>query len=264
MDFLLAMSFDPAAARDYVRALDLAGIPRKLVAQDAATDAGDVFDAAKSQARVIGSSLLSFAQGVDAGVREAISDSALLAQLVANKHASAQAAPLDWYAKYVEVLQNVGWVMQAGAWSDYTTQGTGAEVHEKIIEVLSVALGPSATAAAIVKSAIDALAAMKEGGSWFTIFSRESQHANIARFQVGLVETGANDDVFVSLLACLIKANRGITQVLFFKLQKEQAAFSASSAKVSINRPSLIDLGPTIRKKVRAYQADYLSSILDL
>lgn len=258
------MSFDPVAARAYVQSVDLSGIPRGLVAQDAAADAGEVFDAAKSQAQLVGSSLLSFAQGVDAGVREAISDSALLAQLVANKHASGQTEPLEWYAKYVEVLQYVGWITQGLAWSDYTTKGTGAEVHERIIEVLAVALGPGVTAAALVKSAIAALAAMKDGGSWFTIFSRESQHANIARFQVGLVEAGPNDDVFVSLLACLIKAKKDITQVLFFKLRQEQASFSAGSATVSINRPSLADLGPTIRKKVRAYQQDYLSSILDL
>ena len=258
------MSLDTALARAYVKSLNLSGIPRGLVAQDAATEAIEAFDATKKQAQVVGSSLFSFAQGVDASVRTAISDSALLAQLVANKHASAQLAPVDWYAKYVEVLQNVGWVMQAGAWSDYTTHGVGALVHEKIIEVLTSTLGPSAAGTAIVKSAIDALAAMKQGGSWFTIFSRESQHARSARFQVGLVETGPNDDVFVSLLACVIEAKKTITQVLFFKFREEQASFSASSAKVSINRPALADLGSEIRAKVRAYQNDYMSSIHDL
>lgn len=251
-------------ARDYVKAIDLSGTPRSLVQQDAASETGEVFDAAKTQAQVVGSTLFSFAKGVTADVREAISDSALLAQLVANKHASSTNAPMDWYAKYVEVLQNVGWVMQANQWSDYTARGTGAEVHEKIVEVLTVALGPSAAATAIIKSAIGALAAMKSGSSWFTIFSRESQHASIARFQVGLVEVDEQADVFVSLLACLIRAKKTVTQVLFFKYRQELATFEANSTKVSINRPSLTDVGPAIRSKVRAYQNDYLSSIADL
>src|SRR5262245_41816926 len=119
------MSFDAAALREYVDSLDLSGTPRASSALEAVGEAGEVFDAAKSQAQVVGSTLYSFVQGVDANVREAISDSALLAQLVANKHASAQSAPIDWYTKYVEVLQNVGWVMQAGAWSDYSTHGVG-------------------------------------------------------------------------------------------------------------------------------------------
>lgn len=259
------MIFDPNAAREYVESVDLSGIARGLVTQDAASEAGEVFEATKNQAQVVGSSLFSFSKGVDANVRKAISDSALLAQLVANKATgSVQTAPLAWYGQYVKVLQNVGWVMQENAWSDYSNEGTGAEVHEKIVEVLSVALGPSVAAAAIVKSAIEALAAMKEGGSWFKIFSRESQHAEIARFQIGLVETGENDDVFVSLLACLIQAKKTITQVLFFKFRQEQASFQACSAKVSINNESLRALGPVIRNKVRAYQNDYLSTIADL
>lgn len=259
------MSFEPSSAHRYVQSIDLSGIPRGIVLQDVAAETSEVFDTAKKQARLAGSALFSFAQGVDASVRESISDSALLAQLVANKQVGAASGfPIEWYAKYVEVLQNIGWVMQESAWSDYTAQGTSAEVHEKIVEVLTVALGPGATAAAIIKSAIDVLAKMKDGGSWFTIFNREAQHSTIARFQVGLVEAGANDDVFVSLLACLIKANKTITQVLFFKYHQEGAGFSANSAKVSINRPSLADLGPAIRAKVRAYQNDYLSSIVNL
>lgn len=258
------MPQDTITAKEFVKSLDLSGTPRGLLAQDAATEAGEVFETAKSQAQVVGSALFSFVKGVTAETREAISDSALLAQLVANKRFSPEKAPAEWYAAYVDVLQNIGWVLQAGGWNDYTAKGTAVEVHQKIIDVLTVALGPSAAAMAIIKSAIGALQAMTPDSSWLTIFSRESQKANIARFQIGLVETGETADVFVSLLACLIEAQNSITQVLFFKFKKENATFKANSAKVSINRPALIDLGPVIRSKVRAYQADYLSSIKDI
>jgi hypothetical protein len=105
---------------------------------------------------------------------------------------------------------------------------------------------------------------MTPGTSWFTIFNRESQHARIARFQIGLVETGPTADVFVSLLACLIEARASVTQVLVFKFRNQHASFKANSAKVSINRGALQELLPTIRAKVRAYQADYVSSIKDI
>jgi len=251
-------------AKDYVASLDLSGIRRARGMESTVTEAGAVFDSAKNQAQVVGSALFSFAQGVTPAVREAISDSALLAQLVANKrHASAQ-APMEWYAEYESVLENVGWVMQSGGWTDYSADGTAVEVHEKIIEVLTVALGPSVAALTIIKTALDALQHMQPGSSWLTIFSRESQQAKIARFQIGLAETGEHDDVFVTLLACLIEAKSDLTQVLFFKYRKEHAAFKANNEKVSINGPSLADLGPTIRAKIRAYQNDYLSSIQDI
>lgn len=258
------MAFDKDRVRDFVKSIDLTGVPRGIISQDAATEAGEIFDKAKTQAQVVGSGLFSFAQGVDPNVREAISSSALLAQLVANKQFSAEQAPLDWFNAYSDVLQNVGWTLQEGGWTDYTAKGNAVEVHEKILEVMAIALGPAPAALAIITSTVSALKGMKPDSSWMTIFSRESQKAKIARFQIGLVEKQEGGDVLVSLLACLIEAQNRITQVLFFKFKDAKASFRANSAKISINHPSLTDLGPAIRSKVRAYQADYLSSIIDL
>jgi hypothetical protein len=238
------MPEDSSKAAEFVKSIDLSGTPRGFLAQDAATEASEVFDTAKSQAQVVGSGLFSFAQGVTPEVREAISDSALLAQLVANKRASAEEAPLEWYTQYQDVLQNIGWVLQERGWTDYTAEGTAVEVHQKIIEVLQLALGPSGAAMAIIRSAIDMLQKMTAGSSWLTIFNRESEHARIARFQVGLVEAGEQADVYV--------------------FRNENASFKANTAKVSIDSAGLKELMPAIRTKVRAYQADYVSSIKDI
>lgn len=249
---------------EFVRSIDLSGTPRGNLPRGMGAEPQEIFDAAKAQAQVVGSGLLSFAQGVTPEIREAISNSALLAQLVANKRASADKDPTAWYSTYSEVLQNIGWVLQDRGWADYTAQGMAAEVHEKIIEVLSVALGPSVAALQLLQSAIDVLKAMEPDTSWLTIFSRETQHASIARFQIGLVEPGEDGDLFVSMLACLIEGKTSLTQVLFLKYRGEQASFKGNSAKVSINRGALEDLGPEIRKKVRAYITDYVSSIRDI
>jgi hypothetical protein len=258
------VAFDNKNALAFVHGIDLSRTPRPIVTMDAATDAREAFDTAKSQARIVGSGVFSFAQGVDADVRESIADSALLAQLVANKSASAEQTPLEWFAEYSKVLQNIGWTLQEGAWTDYTAQGTAVEVHEKIVEVMKGALGPSATALAIITSTIGALKAMSPDSPWITIFSRESQKARMARFQIGLVEKDLNADVFVSMLACLIEAQNTVTQVLVFKFKESQASFKANSARVSINRNAAAQLRPAIRSKIRAYQEGYVSGILNL
>jgi hypothetical protein len=258
------MKFDISLATAFIKSIDLSGTPRGILGQDAATDGGEVFDEAKSQAQVVGSGVFSFAQGVTTEVREAISDSALLAQLVANKQVSLDDRPLNWFTSYSNVLQNVGWTLQEGGWIDYTAKGTAVEVNEKIVEVMTVALGPAPAALAIVTATIEALKAMDANSPWITIFSRESQKAKIARFQIGLVEKEEASDVFVSLLACLIEAHNNITQVLFFKFKDAGASFRANSGKVSINRQALTQMGPAIRDKIRSYQADYLSTVLDV
>jgi hypothetical protein len=230
---------------------------------DAAAEVGEVFDRAKDQAQLVGSTLVSFAQGVGSATREAISDSALLAQLVANKRAP-EGQPREWFKVYLDVLQNVGWVLQESGWTDRTAEGKAAEVNEKILELLTVALGPAPAALAIITAAVKALHGMAPSSPWITLFGRESEKASIARFQISLVEMGEKDEVLVSLFAFLIEAQNAITQVLFFKFKSAKASFNANDAKVSINQGALVDLGPIIRNKVRAYQVDYLSSIRDI
>src|SRR5216684_2339898 len=137
------MAFDIKRATEFVTSVDLSGTRRGIVPQDATIEV-EVFDKAKSQAQVVGAGVFYFAQGVTAEVREAISDSALLAQLVANKKVSAaEERPLDWFAAYSDVLQNLGWTLQEAGWADYTAKGTAVEVHQKILEVMTVALGPA-------------------------------------------------------------------------------------------------------------------------
>lgn len=258
------MAFNKAQAIKFVHSVDLSGTPRGIVKMDAAAAAAEVFDEAKRQAQIVGSGVFSFAQGVTTQVREAISDSALLAQLVANKKVSAEQDPIAWFKAYSDVLTNVGWTVQESAWTDFTIQGTAVEVHEKILQVMTVALGPSPAALAIIVATVDALKAMKSDSPWLTLFNRESQKAKIARFQIGLVEREEGNDVFVSLLCCLVQAHDDIVQILFFKFKDAGATFKGSSAKISINRIALSDLGPAIRTKTRAYQLDYVSSVLNV
>lgn len=253
----------PASVREFVKSVDLQGLPRALRAQDAASDATQVFDAAKQQAQVVGSGLFSFAQGVPAAAREAVSDCALLAQLVANKRASLDADPLKWFTQYAGVLQNLGWIVSDNGWTDYTAKGTAAEVHQKVVEVLTVVLGPSPAALAVLTAAINALQTMDPSSSWVTIFSRESQKARLARFQTGIAESDGTQ-VTLSMLGCLIQAEANITQVLFFKYRAANATFRATDSKLTMMDSALIDLGPIVRGKVQAYQADYVGSIQDI
>src|ERR1700733_282704 len=125
---------DIAAAKAFIVSADISRGWRDpaLIAQGAAEDAGAIFDQSKTQAQIVGSGVFSFQQGVDDAVREGISNSALLAQLVANTVASVATDPITWFAEYVKVLQNVGWALQDFAFQDYTNQGTAAEVNEHI------------------------------------------------------------------------------------------------------------------------------------
>lgn len=259
------MSVDYATAVSFIKSVDLSEAPyygAAVTAQDAS--AHEIFDKAKAQAQVVGSNVLSFVTGLDTTVREAISNSSLLAQLVADRRTSAESQPMEWFSAYSEVLKNLGWVLQENHWADHTTQGAAAEVHEKILEVAAVVLGPAPAALAILTASVKALRDMKPESSWLTIFNREAKKGRISRFQIGIAEEGENGNAFVTQLCCLVEAESKLTQVLFFKFRKEKARFRANLQKSSFNKAALTEIAPAIRKKISAFQEGYLGTIEDL
>lgn len=248
----------------YLTAVDLSNTPRGLVEQDAETEPGAaVYEQARAQAQVIGAGVFSFAPGIEVAVREAVSDALLLAQLVANKQTSAEADPLRWFAEYTDVLTNLGWALTAGGWTDYGSHGAAADVHQEVLAILTAVLGPVPTALSIVTASVNALKAMNPQSSWIRIFSRESQRARLARFQVGFVDQSAGT-VQVSMIACLLEASSTITQVLVFRYREQHASFRASHPTLSASAASLVRLHPRLQAKVQDYQDSYLSSIANL
>lgn len=227
-------------------------------------DAANAFDKAKDQAQVIGSGLFAFETGVDAELRRAISDSALLAQLWANKQVSFAADPKKWFETYSKTLQSVGWLVQDQGWNSTFINGQDAEVNEEIVAVLTVALGAAPTALAILTASIKAMHDAEPDSKWITLFSREVHKATMARFQIGFVSVDANSDVFVTIAACILHNVDQQTQVLFFKWKSAGADIAVSTAKCSVNRDALMQLIPDIHAKTLKYQQDFLSSIKDL
>lgn len=248
-------------ARSFIADVELPPRPPSgAVPQDAAAT-GPVFETVKDQAAVVGSEVVSFVSGVDAETRGALSNCTLLAQLAASKKVADREDIYAWYTAYFEVLASLGWIVQDGGFSKFSETSQGFEVHEKIMEVAAVLLGPGTTALMVIKTTLDALKAMKSDNGWLTIFERNTQHAEAARFQLSVVEKSGAGDVMVSMMAFGVKASKEVTQVLFFKIKKHKAELRHNSAKMSIDAGSLNDLADDIRGRVREYQRSYIASL---
>lgn len=255
------MSIDLQKTRSFIADVELPSRPAAGAVPQGATPSEPVFETVKEQAAVVGSEVVSFMGGVDAGTRAALSNCALLAQLAASKKVSDKKDIYAWYDAYFDVLKALGWAVQDGGFSDFSETSDGFEVHEKIMDVAAVLLGPGSAALVVIKATLDALKAMKSDNGWLTIFERETQQAEAARFQISLVEQSAGGDVMVSMMAFGIKASKEVTQVLFFKIKKHKATLRANSAKLSIDAASLVELAPDIRERVRVYQRSFVASL---
>jgi hypothetical protein len=220
--------------------------------------------AGKDQAAVVGSEITSFVSGVRADRRDAIINSSLLAQLVAKKRVPDATKIYEWYDAYFDVLANIGWVVQDKSFAEYDESSENLAAHEAILAVATTLLGAGTTALAVVASALDALKKMDRDGPWITIFSRESQHARSARFQISLAEQGANGQLLVSLMAFGLEARSSITQVLFFKVRENGATLRHYAGTVAINTDVLDGVHDAIKAKLSGQASDYVKALPDL
>lgn len=250
-------------ARSYVEALALPE-PRRTrdMAEQAVTPMA--FDTARNQAAVVGSDIVSFMSGVTPERRQDIVNSSLLAQLAAKKKVTDPTRVYDWYEAYFDVLMNIGWVVQDKGFAEYHEESQNFSAHEAIMKVAAMLLGPNTAALAVVATTLDALHSMDAGSPWITLFSRESQSADTARFQISLAEQTADGQFLVSLMAFGLKATSSITQVLFFKTTRSAATLRHCSGKVTINVPVLEAVRPAMTAKLAAFANDYVKSLPDL
>lgn len=256
------MAFNSQHSLSIIQTIALPPRPAvQLGAAPAPAPSQPVFDAAQAQALVVGSDVVSFEAGVPADFRQMIADSALLAQFAASGITPAEQDPIGWFDAYSGALANFGWVTQARETSAYSFKGDGLEVHEAIIQVVTAFLGAAPAAVQLVLTTLNALKSMNKDSPLITLFDRESQHADVGRFQVTLVSQDPAKGLLVEAMAFALSADRAITQILFFKLHKDRTSLRTSHGTLSINSEAMAAVAPAIKAKIAAYRATYIGAI---
>lgn len=99
------------------------------------------FDPNKNQALVVGSGIVAFAKGISAEFRQDIVNSALLAQLAANKQVSDPTNVEQWYKVYLDVLTKIGWTIRDRQFVERQHLGPEIEVQDAIMAEVTDLLG---------------------------------------------------------------------------------------------------------------------------
>lgn len=246
-----------AAARTLIQTADLPS----LEAFGAAPAGGGMpeFDMAKQQALVVGSDVISFTTGVEADFRQALADSSLFAQLLALRKVGPDADPMTYFNTMFATLQQLGWIVQKRDTSEFTYKGTGFEVHEAVMGVITAFLAPIAGAGAVVLEVLRGLHKMNADKPFITIFDKQSRHANIGRFQFTYVHDDPEHGLSAEIMAFALTASEKVTQVLFFRLNKGKTNLRRSLASLSIDTEALGQLRPNLAAKVKAFRTSLIA-----
>lgn len=214
----------------------------------------------QKRAALVGSDIVSFVDGVTPERRRLVVQSSLLAQLAAKKKVQDPSRVFDWYHAYLGVLGNIGWAIQDTSFRNYSSFAEGFDAHEAIAKAATALLGGGPALAAVLAT-VDALRTAGGGNPWFTLFHRESQQASAAHFQVSLVHPGEADAFLVSLMAFVITAQQGLTQVAFFRFDTRQASLDLLSAQVTVGVEPGSAVADAIAARVANYQAEYVQAL---
>jgi hypothetical protein len=246
-------------AHRFVDAADFSGLPDYQSPFGVLGVSGFVPEADRSQSVVVGSGINAFVKGVTDDRRTAINDSALFAQLVANRKVPQQTDITAWYDAYFDALTNIGWVMQSRSFVTYQALSQDVDVNEAILTIASGLLGGTAAVGyQLIRLTLESLHRLADSSPWITTFRRESQHERAARFQVSLVNQDAEKDFLVSLMAFDLQAEETLNQVLFFKFKSTQATLKQLAGDVTINSRVLSAVGPKIAAKIDAFYDGYV------
>jgi hypothetical protein len=249
-------------AREFVRTAELPAPPPSDVHITRSADRRG--DAVTAHASVVGSDVIAFADLVTPEERQDIANASLLAQLLARKKVAEPRTLSDvraWYDAYFDVLSTVGFVLQHRDFAEYRKDSQSFEAHHAILDVAAVLLAGSPGALLLVRSTLQALQQMSADSPWITLFNRESQSANTARFQVSLVERAANAQLLLSLIAFGLEAERNVTQVLFFKFRRNEVTLHHHAGKAAINAPLLAAIRGELAGRLVAYADDYIKGL---
>ena len=222
------------------------------------------YDAAKAQAAVVGADIVAFMSGVPAECRQDIANASLLAQLVAKKQVPAPttlASLTGWYDAYFDVLSRIGFAIQDKGFATYTESSESFEAHEAILQVAAALFAGAPGALAVIKSTLEALKSTADSTGWITLFNRESQATNTARFQVSLVGQETDGRLFVSIIAFGLEARTRLTQVLFLKFRSNDVRLEHHSGKVSINARLLAGVRDQLASKLTNYASGFIAGL---
>ncbi len=254
----MTKTLDAARSRQFVRA---AKLPPPPPATRGGETADEALQAGKVQAAVVGSDLLSFATNVAPQWRQDLINCSLFAQLWAKAEVPDSKRIFDWYEAYFGALQQLGWMVQDQGFAVYVESSQNFSAHQAILKVAEGLLMPSVGSLALVKGTLDALASMDENSPFITLFSRESQQASAARFQISLAEQSDDGGLTVALMAFGLEAKSTLTQVLFFKSLASQATLRHCSGKVSVNTPMLEALRSDLADQLKDHARSFIRKL---
>jgi hypothetical protein len=217
---------------------------------------GSAFREEASPSAIDAGAVISFARNISGQQRQDVLDTALLAQLAADKRYDRTDA--NWYSFYINILGNVGWIVQADTMTQYDAKGQNLDVDKAILQILTAVATQNELAA--ITAAIDGAKALADGDGRITLFDHFAARNKIGMFQLGAASE-QNGMVAMKLGSFRYSSNLSITKVLWFKFSTKNTELTYNCQAMTLNTGVYDQIRDTVSKKLGTSAKDFVAAL---
>lgn len=240
----------------FIETLDLAETPAGLPARTGARELAPAED--RPGAYVDAGSIPSFVEDVSGLHRADVLNSTLLAQLAANAQHDREKRPVEWYAFYRTVLEQVGWTVSRWGFERYEAGGSSLEVEKVVLEILAAVA--TSNEVAVATAALDALRRLGEGDRPFKVWDVSTHTGKAANFQVFAVRE-RNDVVSMSIGAFHFRAVDVTAQFLWVSYASSTIELYKGAQAATLNEDAYARVRETVIRKLGDNAARFVAEL---
>ncbi|HGS4461965.1 TPA: hypothetical protein ACMDOB_001842 [Vibrio metschnikovii] len=220
---------DLKSIQSYIESLELANLDSAIVPKKAARRTTVVRQEDKESANVSANSVVSFTKDLPEQLKSDVLNSTLFAQLAATAKFNPEKEPIEWYKKYNEVLNNIGWNFSSWDYSQIQTSSKGFEISKEVIKLIQKV---DVSAAGMMSAVLESLSS-KDNEDAANLFDSVSNPKEDANFQIGPCTYSGNNVVMTS--ACMFfKATEHVHRFLWFTWKDTSTELWGSARKAEL------------------------------
>jgi hypothetical protein len=204
-------------------------------------------------------SLMSFVEGVGPTEKEDVLLSIQLAQRGASGKYDRFSQTESWYQKYVEVLEQLGWVGEQFAFAKYDQQQGELRMDQAALAIITAIATQNQLA--VLKESVDALAKLTEDDGTIRLFDFHSSTQASGNFQIGAVQKADNGALSLALGAFYFRSSDARRRFLFFSWGAQQVAFWTGAQKLTLNQEFYAERREAVRRKLGTTADEYIAGL---
>lgn len=211
------------------------------------------------KAAVDAGSLISFVDGVEPQEREDILFSVQYAQRAASAAFDRFAESRSWYAKYIEVLEILGWAGEQFAFAEYRQDEGELQMDKAALAIITAVATQNQLA--VITQSIKALEALADDDGTINLFEYQSSTEGSGNFQIGAVQRGASGTLSMALGAFYFRAAERKRRFLFFRWRQKSANFWTGAQKMTFNVALYDRVREAVSERLGQRALDYIAAL---